>query len=173
MDIKDYRGFIEIMYPCRTSDVYEDMELEFKAFSKNKIHRAKVEEHLIHLVATDIDPNIDFFFHCLSKFDTTKKGTLSYEDFDEAISQILPTSPNKQRKIISKQAQLHYNRNEIPIERLARVAAYIMIRLWYFYSQSSYDHNWKPQSLISPDFVPSRRKSNDFTQEIPSIVTDS
>jgi hypothetical protein len=64
MDIKDYRSFIEILYPCRSSETYDDMELEFKAFCKNKIHRSKVEEHLIHLVATDIEPNVDFVKLC-------------------------------------------------------------------------------------------------------------
>ncbi|KAI8915971.1 hypothetical protein EDD86DRAFT_197323 [Gorgonomyces haynaldii] len=145
MDMEQYRKLIEIMYPARTVEIYEHMELEFKAFCKNKIFRAKVLEHLIHMVAKDIEPNIDFFQKCLVRFDTTKKGSLSFEDYDEAITQIMPTASIRERRLLFKQALLHFKIQELPLERVARIAAYILIK-------TCCEQSWQP-TQISPDFA--------------------
>ena len=160
IDMIQYRNFIELLYPSRSTELYEHMELEFKAFCKNKLQRQRVEEHLIHMIAKDIEPNIEFFQKTLAKFDSTKKGALSIEDFDEAIAQIMPSSSNKERAMLYNQALLHFKGYEVPIERLSRIACYLMIR-------TCHDANWERMPIISPDFVASR--SNSETDLSPAI----
>lgn len=55
-----YRNLIETMYPCRSIEGYENMEFEFKAFCKNRLQRTKIFEHMVHMVAKDIEPNFEF-----------------------------------------------------------------------------------------------------------------
>lgn len=60
LDMSKYRQVIQIMYPNRTREIYDHMELEYTAFCKNKVSRDSMEEHLIHLLSTDIEPNYLF-----------------------------------------------------------------------------------------------------------------
>lgn len=40
--------------------MYEQMELEFKAYCKNQLARARVWSHLEHITAVGIEPNEQF-----------------------------------------------------------------------------------------------------------------
>ncbi len=60
MDMPKYRQVTQIMYPNRTREVYDQMELEYMAFCKNKVSRESMEDHLLHLMSTTIEPNYLF-----------------------------------------------------------------------------------------------------------------
>lgn len=57
------------------------MELEFVAFSRNKISPSLVEEHLMHMLDINIEPNVMFFLRVLQKTDVNQVGSMSYDDF--------------------------------------------------------------------------------------------
>ena len=40
--------------------MYEQMELELIAFGKNKLSREVIEDHLIHMLLSGIEPNQSF-----------------------------------------------------------------------------------------------------------------
>nr|KAJ3422388.1 hypothetical protein HK105_008307 [Polyrhizophydium stewartii] len=168
MDMARYRQTILIMYPNQPREMYDQMELEYTAFCKNKVSRESIEDHLIHMMSTGIEPNFKFvrnmpagwcgggtgsaflppiqFLSCFQRFDYQKKGFMSYEDFDEALTQILPSASNRERRVRFKLAELDCRKDAVPIHRLAHIAAYIIM-------YSCYKSKWAMQSLISPDFV--------------------
>jgi hypothetical protein len=62
LDLNQYRKLIEVIYPSRQVDEYETMELEFHSFCKNKMSREKIDEHFMHMIESEIEPNIDLVF---------------------------------------------------------------------------------------------------------------
>ncbi len=72
---------------------------------------------------------------------------MSYEDFDEEITQILPSVSTRERQLRFKLTELDHKKEEgVPIERLAYIASYLVL-------YSCYKANWAVQSLISPDYA--------------------
>ncbi|KAJ3328261.1 hypothetical protein HDU76_010288 [Blyttiomyces sp. JEL0837] len=140
-----YRQILGIMYPSRTREMYEQMELELVAFSKNKFSKEIVEEHLLHMLLTMIEPNQKFFMANLKRFDYQETGSLTYEDFDEAVGQLLPVASAKLKRSRYRLSELDFKRDQVPIQRLAQVASYISL-------YSCYKNSWVPQALILPDF---------------------
>lgn len=59
-DITRYRLVIQTMYPSRAKANYDQIELEFISYSKNRVTRELVERHLIHLIQANIEPNYRF-----------------------------------------------------------------------------------------------------------------
>ncbi|KAI8927690.1 hypothetical protein BC831DRAFT_451272 [Entophlyctis helioformis] len=154
MDMVRYRQIVQIMYPNRPKEAYEQMELEYTAFCKNKVSRESMDDHLVHMMSTGIEPNFKFFLNCLLKFDYQKKGYLSYEDFDEGLSQILPSASTRERRIRYKLAELDCKKDCVPIQRLAHIASYIVM-------YSCYRSKWAMQSLIAPDYAENLQHASD------------
>ncbi|KAJ1339378.1 NADH dehydrogenase [ubiquinone] iron-sulfur protein 8, mitochondrial [Batrachochytrium salamandrivorans] len=103
MDMVRYRQIIFIIYPNQPKEMYDQMELEYIAYCKNKVSKESMDDHLVHMLHTGIEPNFKFFFRCFQKFDYQKKGYLAYEDFDEALTQILPSASNRERRLLYEQ----------------------------------------------------------------------
>ena len=57
----------------------------------------------------------------LKRFDYHDTGTLAYEDFDDALSQILPVAPTKIKRSRYRLAELDFKKDQVPITRLAQV----------------------------------------------------
>ncbi|EGF83524.1 hypothetical protein BATDEDRAFT_22304 [Batrachochytrium dendrobatidis JAM81] len=146
MDMVRYRQIIFIIYPNQPREMYDQMELEYIAYCKNKVSKESMDDHLVHMLHTGIEPNFKFFFRCFQKFDYQKKGYLAYEDFDEALTQILPSASNRERRVRYKLAELDGKKDKVTIDRLAHIAAYIIM-------YSCYMSKWAIQSLISTDFI--------------------
>ncbi|KAI8811689.1 hypothetical protein BJ742DRAFT_867047, partial [Cladochytrium replicatum] len=146
MDLISYRHILQVMYPSRSKEVYEQMELELIAFSKNKFSRDMLEEHLMHMLINLIEPNFRFFYRSLRRFDYQEQGSLTYDEFDEALGQILPVAPNKLKRVRFRLAQMDVKENEVPLERLAMIASYIQLRCCYA-------NSWVPQALIAAEFL--------------------
>ncbi|KAJ3216572.1 hypothetical protein HDU67_009266 [Dinochytrium kinnereticum] len=143
--ISKYRQLLTVMYPSRPRELYEQMELELIAFCKNKFSREVVEEHLMHMIMSGIEPNHKYFFNGLKKSDYQDNGFLSYEDFDESLGQLLPVAPSRIKKTMYKLSELDFKRDEVPLPRLAQLTSYIAL-------YCCYKNAWVAQALISPDF---------------------
>ncbi|KAH6565379.1 hypothetical protein BASA62_007309 [Batrachochytrium salamandrivorans] len=146
MDMARYRHIVRIIYPDQPKDIYDKMELEYTSFCKNKISKESMDSHLTHMIYTGIEPNFNFFYRCFQQLDYQNNGYLSYDDFDEALSQILPTVPIRERSVRYKLAELDGKKDAVELERLAHIAAYIMM-------YTCYKSEWANQSLISHDFI--------------------
>ncbi|KAI9090027.1 hypothetical protein DFS34DRAFT_380799 [Phlyctochytrium arcticum] len=140
-DASGYRKLMAIIYPSRTKEIYDQMELEFVAFSKNRFSREMVEEHVMHMLRTSIEPNQRFFTRTLKRYDYQEQGHLNYEDFDEALSQILPGAPTKMKRVRYALAELDTGAATVPLERLGLIGAYISLYCCYL-------SGWTPQALI-------------------------
>ncbi|KAJ3115975.1 hypothetical protein HK098_006822 [Nowakowskiella sp. JEL0407] len=138
IDLASYRSIIQVIYPSRAKELYEQMELELIAFCKNKFSRDMMEEHLMHMLAKLIEPNYKFFYRSLKRFDYQDVGGLAFDEFDEALGQILPVAPNKLKQVRFKLAQLDVKRDE--------TAAYISM-------YCCYTNNWIPQAVIAAEFL--------------------
>jgi hypothetical protein len=57
MDISNYRELVLILYPCRTRETLEQIELEHMAFSKNKFTIEMLEEHMLVMLRSNTEPN--------------------------------------------------------------------------------------------------------------------
>ena len=55
-------------------DEYETMELEFHSFCKNMMSREKFEEHFMHMIEREMEPNVDL----VSYFNAVFEGTDSF-----------------------------------------------------------------------------------------------
>ncbi|KAH6583071.1 hypothetical protein BASA61_008195 [Batrachochytrium salamandrivorans] len=97
--------------------------------------------HIVRIIYPD-QP----FYRCFQQLDYQNNGYLSYDDFDEALSQILPTVPIRERSVRYKLAELDGKKDAVELERLAHIAAYIMM-------YTCYKSEWANQSLISHDFI--------------------
>ncbi|KAJ3045412.1 hypothetical protein HDV00_010282 [Rhizophlyctis rosea] len=145
VDALRYRQIIQVMYPSRTKEMYEQMELEFVAFSKNRFSREMVEDHLMHMVLTKIEPNYKFFGRILKKYDYQEVNALSCEDFDECLGQLLPAASIHFKRLRYHVAEQDAKPDAVPIDRLAMVASYISLYCCYL-------NNWVPQALMYADF---------------------
>ncbi|KAI9330036.1 hypothetical protein DFJ73DRAFT_859404 [Zopfochytrium polystomum] len=145
-NLQKYRQIVTVMYPSRPREMYDQMELELVAFSKNRFSREVVEEHLIHMLLNEIEPNQKFFYFGFKRLDYRDVGTLPFEDFDEALSQLLPSAPTKLKRMRYRLAELDTKKDEVPISRLAQIASFINL---YGCSKNA----WVPQALMSPDFA--------------------
>ncbi|KAJ3091758.1 hypothetical protein HK102_013525 [Quaeritorhiza haematococci] len=121
IDMSSYRRFLGIMYPSRTKETYDQMELELIAYSKNRLSREMVEQHLLHMLISGIEPNYVHFYHNLKRFDYQRLGHLSCDDFDDAMEQILPQLPSKTKKQRYRLAELDCNKDQVPLSRLAHI----------------------------------------------------
>ncbi|KND00165.1 uncharacterized protein SPPG_04506 [Spizellomyces punctatus DAOM BR117] len=146
LDAAAYRKIIQIIYPSRTKEIYDQMELEFVAFSKNRFSKEMVEEHLMHMLRTNIEPNQKFFFRTLKRFDYQEQGFLSYDDFDEALGQILPGAPTRMKRMRYRLSELDVGKDIVPLERLALIGSYISLYCCYL-------SHWVPQALVATDFM--------------------
>ena len=145
-DIYRYRQVLQIQYPNRFRENYDQIELEFISFSKNHITRELVQEHLVHLINTGIEPNYRFFLKSLRKFDYQNVGYLKFEDFDEALTQILPSIPRADKLYYYNQSQQFCAEERVPLERLAQISAFLL-----FYT--SYNNRWISSNLLSKEFM--------------------
>ncbi|KAJ3109622.1 hypothetical protein HDU97_003096 [Phlyctochytrium planicorne] len=143
--ISKYRQMLTVMYPSRPREMYEQMELELIAFCKNKFTREMVEEHLVHMIISGIEPNQKYFQGGLKRFDYQDNGFMAYDDFDEALGQLLPVAPARMKKTMYRLAELDHKRDEVPLPRLSQLTSYIAL-------YCCYKNAWVPQALISPDF---------------------
>ncbi|KAJ3277433.1 hypothetical protein HK104_003301 [Borealophlyctis nickersoniae] len=146
IDAGRYKHIIQTMYPSRTKEMYEQMELEFVAFSKNRFSREAVEEHLMHMLRTNIEPNYKFFYRAIQRFDYQEQGHLSYEDFDECLGQILPVAPMRMKRVRYLLSEQDMKPDQVTVERLALIASYISL-------YCCYQNNWVAQALMAVDFV--------------------
>jgi hypothetical protein len=143
LDMKAYRQFLQVLYPCRTKEIYEQMELEFVAFSRNRLSSSMIEEHLMHMLNTNIEPNVSFFLRVLQKTDVNHIGSMCYEDFDEVICHILPGASMEMKKSRFLITSADFPEDQDPsLERLALLAT-------FFSLQCAYENMWLPQTLIT------------------------
>lgn len=91
----------------------------------------------------------------MKKGDVQLKGKLTYEDFDEIISHILPKTSRELKKTrfciiladaVQSKIASSTDRNGVEISRLATASAYMSLA-------SAYDHHWIPQMLISNELL--------------------
>ncbi len=59
-DIYRYRQILQTLYPNRTKEMYDQIELEFISYSKNHVNKELVEEHIVHLLQSNLEPNYRF-----------------------------------------------------------------------------------------------------------------
>ena len=64
-DIYRFRQVLQVMYPLRSKENYDHIELEFISYSKNRVTRELVEDHIVHLIQISIEPNYRFVSHSL------------------------------------------------------------------------------------------------------------
>ncbi|KAJ3268941.1 hypothetical protein HDV01_002080 [Terramyces sp. JEL0728] len=141
-----YEEKIKIIYPDRRPESYEKMCLEFISFTKNKITREGVMEHLLYLVGNRKEPNFDFFSKALDKFDSQLTGSLSAKDFSVAMTKILPPASTKEIIIRYTLAAKEYGEDKVTIDRLTSIAAYMV-------AVTAYKFNWEVKSQISAKFA--------------------
>ncbi|KAJ3056143.1 hypothetical protein HK097_007975 [Rhizophlyctis rosea] len=145
VDALKYRQIMQVMYPSRSKELYEQMELEYVAFSKNRFSIEMVEDHLMHMILTKIEPNYKFFGRILKKYDYQEVNALSCEDFDECLGQLLPAASIHLKHLRYHVAEQDAKPDAVPIDRLAMVASYISLYCCYL-------NNWVPQALMYTDF---------------------
>ena len=145
-DIYRYRQLLRIQYPNRLKENYDQLELEFISFSKNHITREFVQDHLVHLIFSGIEPNYRFFLKSLRKFDYQNIGYLKFEDFDEALSQILPSIPRTEKQYYYLESENFCGKEKVPLERLSQISAFLL-----FYT--AYQNNWISTNLVSKEFL--------------------
>ncbi|KAJ3022963.1 hypothetical protein HKX48_004721 [Thoreauomyces humboldtii] len=185
LDAASFRKAIQVLYPSRPKEIYDQMELELVAFSKNRFCRETVEEHLLHMLRTGIEPNQKLvsmdnaaradisvpysyrpffdttrqFHHLFKKSDHQEQGVLSYDDFEEALSALLPSASGRVKRARYNLAQLEVTTlapvpegdttsapPQVPVERLAMIAAYVSLH-------GCFVNNWAPQALMNTDLV--------------------
>ncbi|KAJ3142559.1 hypothetical protein HK100_001383 [Physocladia obscura] len=153
-----YRQVLLVLYPCRPREVYDQMELEFTAYSKNKYTLEIFDEHILHLIDKNIEPNMRFFNLCLKKFDYQETGILQFEDFDEAMTNLMPNIQAKYKRLFYKLAEIGCTRDTVPISILSMICAYLMIH------ESSL-HSWIPQTINAPEVISQISKMIDSPSE--------
>jgi hypothetical protein len=146
LDINIYRQILRIQYPNRLKENYDQLELEFISFSKNHITREIAQDHLVHLICSGIEPNYRFFLKSLRKYDYQNIGTLKFEDFDEALSQILPCISKGDKRYHYTQSEQFCRKEKVSLERLSQISAYLL-----FYT--TFKNNWVSNNLISKEFL--------------------
>ncbi|KAJ3227223.1 hypothetical protein HK099_002916 [Clydaea vesicula] len=147
MDLKQYHSFLQILYPGRTKEIYDQMELEFTAFSKNHLTKEMIEEHIMHMIVTDIEPNYTFYLNCMKKIDIQRTGTLCYDDFDEAIGHILPVAGSNLKRVRYCITKADFEESQLPtLERLSYCACYVGL-------QNCFENNWTPQTMITAENI--------------------
>ncbi|TPX57516.1 hypothetical protein PhCBS80983_g03779 [Powellomyces hirtus] len=146
LDAPAFRKIIQVMYPSRPKEIYDQMELELVAFSKNRFCRETVEEHLLHMLRTSIEPNQKFFHYVLKKVDHQEQGTLPYEEFEEVLSQLLPGAAGRTKRLRYTLSEQDQGKDSVSLDRLAMIASYISL-------QGCYQNNWIPQALMSTDLI--------------------
>lgn len=145
-DIYRYRQVLQIQYPNRLKENYDQLELEFISFSRNQITREMVQDHLVHLIRTGIEPNFRFFLKSLRKFDYQNIGYLRFEDFDEALSQILPLIPREEKRYYYTQSEEFCGKEKVPLERLSQISSYLLV-------YTAYNNKWTSNNLVSKEFL--------------------
>ncbi|KAI9334014.1 hypothetical protein BDR26DRAFT_867635 [Obelidium mucronatum] len=141
-----YRQVLSILYPCRPREVHEAMELEFTAYSKNKYSIQILDEHFLHMIYKQIEPNVKFMTMCLKRFDYQETGFLQFEDFDEALSQLMNGIQAKHKRLLYRLVAKDATRDAVPISKLAMVCTYFAIH------ESSL-HSWLPQAINAPEVI--------------------
>jgi hypothetical protein len=137
---------LQILYPHRLKENYDQIELEFISFSKNRITRELVQDHIAHLIQSENEPNYRFFLKSLRKFDYQNLGTLKLEDYDEAISQIMPSISRLDKRLRYKQSEALTKPDAVPLERLAQISSYLLL-------YTSYSNRWISNNLLSREFL--------------------
>ncbi|KAJ3071107.1 hypothetical protein HDU99_002504, partial [Rhizoclosmatium hyalinum] len=142
-----YRQIIGILYPCRPREIYDGMELEFQAYTKNKMTYELLDEQLLHMIHKGIEPNVKFMTLCLKRYDYQETGALQYEDFDEALATLLSTIQVKHKRLMYKLVSRdNANRDTVPIAKLAMVCAYFLVH------EASL-HSWLPPAVNAPEVI--------------------
>jgi hypothetical protein len=72
-------------------------------------------------------------------------GILSYEDFDDALGQLLPVAPTKINRVRYKLAEQDSSKDNVQVTRLAEIACCISL-------YCCYKNNWAPQAFVNPEF---------------------
>jgi hypothetical protein len=80
------------------------------------------------------------------KFDYQKRGYLPYEDFDEALSQIMPSISRTEKKLRYRHAEKDAPQDCVPLERLAHIAMYMLM-------YTAFSNRWNSGILISKEFL--------------------
>ncbi|KAJ3178576.1 hypothetical protein HDU87_003399 [Geranomyces variabilis] len=146
LDAAAFRKIIQIMYPSRPKEIYDQMELELVAFSKNRFSRETVEEHLLHMLRTNIEPNQKFFRYVFKRGDHQEQSTLSYYEFEEMLSQLLPGASARVKRLRYSLSELDQGKDSVSLDRLAIIGSYISL-------QGCYANNWVPQALMTTDLI--------------------
>ncbi|KAJ3151655.1 hypothetical protein HDU86_006074 [Geranomyces michiganensis] len=146
LDATAFRKIVQIMYPSRPKEIYDQMELELVAFSKNRFSRETVEEHLLHMLRTGIEPNQKFFHYVFKRGDHQEQSTLSFYEFEEVLSQLLPGASARVKRLRYCLSELDQGKDSVSLDRLAIIASYISL-------QGCYANNWVPQALMTTDLI--------------------
>lgn len=145
-DIYRYRQVLQIQYPNRLRENYDQLELEFISFSKNNITREMALDHSVHLIRSGIEPSYRFFLKSLRKFDYQNIGSLKFEDFDEALSQILPSIPREDKRYHYLVSEKFCHKDKVTLERLSQISAYLLL-------YTAFKNNWVSNNLVSKEFL--------------------
>ncbi|KAI8817696.1 uncharacterized protein EV422DRAFT_212674 [Fimicolochytrium jonesii] len=146
MDAPTYRRVVQVLYPSRPKEIYDQMELELVAFSKNKFTFETIWEHLLHMLRAGIEPNQKFYRLVFKQSDHQNQGTLSYDSFDEALGQVLPGAPGKLKKERYMFAERDCGKDAVTLDRLAMIASFISL-------YACYQNGWTPQAIMSEDLI--------------------
>ncbi|KAJ3146088.1 hypothetical protein HK101_002369, partial [Irineochytrium annulatum] len=111
-NLHKFRQLLGVLYPSRSREMYDQMELELIAFCKNRITKEIVEEHLQHMILENIEPNQKYFVAGLKKYDYQDNNFMSYDDFDDAMGQILPAAPTRLKRYRYRLAEIDTRREE-------------------------------------------------------------
>ena len=82
----------------------------------------------------------------MRKFDFQNQGYLPFEEFDEALNQIMPSVHRKDKRLRYKHAESLCKPDMVPLERLAQISAYLMFH-------AIYSARWVSSVILSKEFL--------------------
>lgn len=141
LTIEIYRQKLKVLYPDRSSEGYEDIELEFLSYSKHKISREFVLKQLYDNLFKRKEPNIQFMASILE--DTGP--TLSLIAFQELIIKVLPKVSNLEIEARYSLAEVTYGEDVVPRSRLISIGAYLILH-------TAFKDDFSPNPRISDRF---------------------
>ncbi|RKP00979.1 hypothetical protein CXG81DRAFT_12569 [Caulochytrium protostelioides] len=135
--IAQYRTAVEVLYPNRSKEALAQIEQETLAFTHGRMSAELFMSHLTHTLNTGVESNVQLWLRLLEKQDLAGRGTMPYEDYEDALIAIVPTAPAMATRALYKLAERDYKPDEVPLFRLAESSAFLYLFL-------TYTNDWVP-----------------------------
>lgn len=124
MEVKDFVGFAEALYPFMAEEDIDQLVVEYTAFSENKVSKYLLMDYIIHITLKNKEPRLQEAESKLHGMQVATTGQMTFAEFSSAMESAAPLTNEKLWRRLAKETYQLHKSGSAPFSYLAGIMAY-------------------------------------------------